>query len=111
MFLPNAEKTLFFIQMKIFILAQPSLQWNAAFAMELQIENLYLTFNLNTKYFFLQLILTLTHTNEDKNGPVVEVCEGCPNVDQTSIGCQGGHHGGEHSSKPDPGLGARDILK
>ena len=78
--------------------------------MELQIENLYLTFNLNTKYFFLQLILTLTHTNEDENSSVVEVCEGCPNVDQTSIGCQGGHHGGEHSSKPDPGLGARNVL-
>ena len=47
---------------------------------------------------------SLTYTDEDEDGPVIEVCKGRPEVHQTTISCQGRHHGGEHPGKPDPGL-------
>ena len=78
-------------------------------AKKLQIENLYLTFNLNTKCYFAIFFL-LTYTNENEDRPVVEVCKGGPEVHQATVSSQGRHHGGEHPGKPDPGLRARYVL-
>ena len=53
---------------------------------------------------------SLTNADEDEDCSVVEVCEGRPDIDQAAVSCQCRHHGGEHTSKPDPRLRARDIL-